>query len=274
MPTFYKGNMYVPFTENGNEVELKLYIDGKWQYKKFALRQQDLKYIRDFRDANMGKLQNPVLEYIYGRFQLRYGIKILGFTLPEGKKIKDRKVMAVDLGINSDAACTVMCGDGTIVAREFINFVSEKAGLYTLLGRKKKLQSMSGNYKFAPVKKIVAKINGINDNLCNQTVAKIIKFARNYGVDVVVFEHLDFKGSSYGEKVHYYRKKSIISKVCSKLHLYNIRYDTVCAWNTSALAFDGSGKVKRDKDNHALCTFTTGKRYNCDLSASYNIAAR
>lgn len=182
--------------------------------------------------------------------------------------------MAVDLGINSDAVCTVMCGDGTVVAREFINFASEKAGLYTLLGRKKKLQSMSGNYKFAPVKKIITKINGVNDNLCNQTVAKIIKLARNYGVDAVVFEHLDFKGSPCGEKVHYWRKKSIIGRVCSKLHLYNIRYATVCAWNTSALAFDGSGKVKRDKDNHALCTFTTGKRYNCDLSASYNICAR
>ena len=44
--------------------------------------------------------------------------------------------------------------------------------------------------------------------------------------------------------------------------------------DTSALAFDGSGRVTRDENNHALCTFTTGKRYNCDLSASYNIAAR
>ena len=30
----------------------------------------------------------------------------------------------------------------------------------------------------------------------------------------------------------------------------------------------------RDPDNHSLCTFTSGKRYNCDLSASYNIGAR
>ncbi len=26
--------------------------------------------------------------------------------------------------------------------------------------------------------------------------------------------------------------------------------------------------------NHSLCTFQTGKRYNCDLSAAYNIGAR
>jgi len=44
--------------------------------------------------------------------------------------------------------------------------------------------------------------------------------------------------------------------------------------SSSVLAFDGSGSVTRDDNNHALATFTTGKQYNCDLSASYNIGAR
>ena len=57
-------------------------------------------------------------------------------------------------------------------------------------------------------------------------------------------------------------------------HRKGMRIARVCAWKTSALAFDGSGKVERDPDNHSLCTFTNGKRYNCDLSASYNIGAR
>ncbi len=39
-------------------------------------------------------------------------------------------------------------------------------------------------------------------------------------------------------------------------------------------AFDGSGKVKRDKKNYSLCTFPNGKKYNADLCASYNIGAR
>ena len=52
------------------------------------------------------------------------------------------------------------------------------------------------------------------------------------------------------------------------------RFSTVCAYSTSLLAYDGSGKVARDKDNHSLCTFKTGKRYNADLNASYNIGAR
>ncbi|RGS13108.1 transposase [Blautia obeum] len=53
-----------------------------------------------------------------------------------------------------------------------------------------------------------------------------------------------------------------------------MRISRICAWNTSRLACDGSGTVVRDPGNHSLCTFQNGKRYNCDLSASYNIGAR
>ncbi|WP_249315659.1 transposase [Bacillus sp. FJAT-49711] len=56
-------------------------------------------------------------------------------------------------------------------------------------------------------------------------------------------------------------------------HYIGIRMTRVNPRNTSALAYDGSGKVKRN-DKKDLSTFTTGKVYHADLSASYNIAAR
>ena len=62
--------------------------------------------------------------------------------------------------------------------------------------------------------------------------------------------------------------------VSDKAHRDGVRISRVCAWNTSSFAFDGSGRVERDKDNYSMCTFANGKRYNCDLSASYNIGAR
>ncbi|MGK7940705.1 MAG: zinc ribbon domain-containing protein, partial [Crocosphaera sp.] len=37
---------------------------------------------------------------------------------------------------------------------------------------------------------------------------------------------------------------------------------------------NGSGKVKRNKNNYSLCVFPSGKQYNADLGASYNIGAR
>ena len=56
-----------------------------------------------------------------------------------------------------------------------------------------------------------------------------------------------------------------------------MRISRICAWNTSKLAYDGSGKVERGtyiqngvkKYNYSICTFQ-----NCDLNASYNIGAR
>ncbi len=43
---------------------------------------------------------------------------------------------------------------------------------------------------------------------------------------------------------------------------------------TSSYAYDGSGKLKRSSQNYELAVFSSGKQYNCDLSASYNIGAR
>ena len=71
-----------------------------------------------------------------------------------------------------------------------------------------------------------------------------------------------------------WRKNGIQAMVEHKAHRCGIHISHICAWGTSKLAFDGSGEVVRDNDNRALCTFASGKRYNCDLSASYNIGAR
>ena len=44
---------------------------------------------------------------------------------------------------------------------------------------------------------------------------------------------------------------------------------------TSKYAFDGSGLVRRGVNaNYSVCRFDTGKVYNCDLNATYNIAAK
>ena len=74
--------------------------------------------------------------------------------------------------------------------------------------------------------------------------------------------------------LHMWKKRGVQETSAHMAHRKGMRIARVCAWKTSALAYDGSGKVERDPDNHSLCTFTSGKRYNCDLSASYNIGAR
>ena len=113
--------------------------------------------------------------------------------------------------------------------------------------------------------------------LSRKIAAAITKCAIEYQADVIVFEYLETQGKLSGkkkQKLHLWRKRDI-QKLCEhQAHRNGIRVSRVSAQNTSRLACDGSGAVVRNPENHSLCTFQTGKQYNCDLSASYNIGAR
>ena len=119
-----------------------------------------------------------------------------------------------------------------------------------------------------------ARVNGEHAKKAGKAIAA---YAQEMGADVIVFEHLGIHGRIHGSKkqrLALWRKQDI-QEVCTRqAHRAGIHISRICAWNTSALAFDGSGKVERDGKNHSLCRFTGGKQYNCDLSASYNIGAR
>ena len=274
-PSFYKDNMYIPY--EGNTIYLKLFKNNDWVFVPLELRTQDIKYIENVLNSFDSKIGNPSLVYSYGNFKLQYPIEVK-YELkkePKFKQIKNLKILAVDLGVNTDATCSVLNGDGTIVGRYFINSPIDKDRRTHLLNRKKKLQKQSGNYKYAPLKKIDTKLKGYDDNIANQTSHKILQIALKESCNIIVFENLsgNFKGSR-SQKLNHWRKKAIIKKTCKKAHIYGIRYATVSPKDTSKLAFDGSGEVIRDSKNYSLCTFKNGKQYNCDLSASYNIGAR
>ena len=97
----------------------------------------------------------------------------------------------------------------------------------------------------------------------------------------IVFEYLDkmrLPKGVYGAKrlrfkLHYWAKKGIQNKVEEMAHYEGMRISRVNPRNTSKLAYDGSGEVKRSPRGD-LATFSNGKQYHADLSASYNIGAR
>ncbi|WP_244913513.1 IS110 family transposase, partial [Heyndrickxia sporothermodurans] len=125
------------------------------------------------------------------------------------------------------------------------------------------------------------RINGLQKQIVNDTSHGIVKFAKEHKCDVIVFEYLDqmkmpkgFWGAKKLRfKLRYWRKKGIQNKVEEMAHYLGMRISRINARNTSALAFDGSGKVQRNAKKD-LATFTTGKVYHADLQASYNIGAR
>lgn len=272
-PTLFKDNMFNRLDRN--TVEIKLFKNNDWVWVKCGLRNQDVKYIENT-CVNMKELA-PTLEKSGMGYKLRFTYeKKVDFK--KVSSICGRKILSVDLGVNTSAVCSVVNGNGTVLGRKFVDMPREKDLMYRLINRVSKLQRQSGLK--AKLKKIWIKIANLKKEITNKVSHKILSFAMEQNVEVIVFERLGvMKLRGYGakknrRKIQNWNKKTIIKKVCAKAHTVGIRYSVVNPRNTSALAFDGSGKVVRDKNNASLCTFTTGKRYNADLNASYNIAAR
>ena len=270
-PCMYKTVMY---EETGTyTVKIKIYTRRTWDWVDITLKKSDVNYIRCHCASR--KQCAPTL-------MKRHKNWFLDFPFEETchlkeKNISERIVAAVDLGINSAATVSIMKSDGTIIGRHFLKLPKEQDSLNHALNRIKKAQQ-HGNRR---TPRLWAKAKGINDDIAVKTASFIINTAKRYKADVIVFEALDKKGKKHGrskQKLHMWKSQYVQRMVTDKAHRLSMRISHVCAWNTSRLAFDGSGRVLRGKEadlnNYSVCKFTTGKVYNCDLSASYNIGSR
>lgn len=273
LPTFYKTGMYLDDCE-GDAVRLKLFVNNDWNWVKIDLKHTDVISIQ--KHMQNAKMSVPTLEKRNKKWFLRFAFEEQ--VQLNKTPLEEQKILAVDLGINTDATCSVMNMEGAILAREFINFASDKDQLYHTLNKIKKVQQRYGSNN---TQKLWRYAKFHNEELACKIANAITDTAIKYNCDIIVFEHLDMKGKKRGSKKQILQmwKKNTIQKVVEhKAHKNGIRISRVCAWNTSKLAFDGSGVVLRGREanlgTYGLCKFTNGKVYNCDLSASYNIGAR
>ena len=267
MPVFYRDNMYR--REEGGTY-LKLYNGSDWVWYQVRLKKTDMDYLK--KKWTGKKEKSPVLVRRNRKYFLQFAFEEQAELRERG--IWEQKICAVDLGINTDAVCSIMRADGTVAARRFISFPAEKDRLSHVLGRIRKKQ---GRYGSGSIRGLWSYAGRLNDETARRTAGGIVDFAREYGADVIVFEHLEMHGRIRGKKrqrLHMWKKDTVQKVTEHHAHRHGIRIRRVCAWNTSALAYDGSGPVARDEKNHSLATFQNGKRYNCDLSATYNIGAR
>ena len=270
MPVFYRDVMYRE-NENGKDAAyLKLYDGHDWKWFHVRLSHTDMEYLR--KNWSGKKASAPTLERRYRKYFLRFSYTedVILTKVP----IREQIICSVDLGINTDAVCTIMQSDGTVLGRKFINFSSEKDRMYRVLGRISRFQRKHGSVQ---VKSRWAYAKRLNTELGRKIAGAVAGYAEENHADVIVFEYLETKGKISGrkkQKLHLWRKRDIQIRCEHQAHRRGMRISRICAWNTSRLACDGSGTVVRDPGNHSLCTFQNGKRYNCDLSASYNIGAR
>lgn len=255
------------------EAKIKVFIRNTWDWITVQLRKSDMDYIE--RRCPGRKKCAPTL-------QKRGHEWFLDFTFEErvtlcDAAVKDQTVVSVDLGINTAATVSVMCADGTILGRHFCKLPKEIDSLTHSINRIKKAQQ-HGNHR---TPRLWAKTKGINHDISVKTAQFIMDVAVLYNADVIVFEHLDKQGKVKGSKkqrLKLWRSQEVQRIVADKAHRLGMHVSHICAWNTSRLAFDGSGCVMRGKSGgfktYELCRFQNGKIYNCDLSATYNIGAR
>ena len=272
-PAMYRDNMFV--RTGTYTASIKVYTRGTWDWLDVSLCKGDVDYI--LRHCKNRKECVPTLQKRGKLWYLSFAFTE-DITLPK-TEASTRRILAVDLGINNACTCSVMEADGTVTARRFLHLAGENDRLTRAIGRITKAQRFGAR----KMPRLWARAVGINDNIAVKTADFIVKTAVLYGVDTIVMEHLDLQGRKRGarrQRIHLWKARYVQAMVTDKAHREMIRVSTVCAWNTSRLAFDGSGRVKRGREsektngNYSICEFSTGKIYNCDLNASYNIGAR
>jgi IS605 OrfB family transposase len=272
-PAMYRDNCFV--RTGTYTARIKVWIHNTWDWLDVTLRKTDVDYIRSH--CGLRKECVPTLSKRGKNWSLDFAFEQT-VKLPETKADK-RRIVSVDLGINNAATCSVMESDGTVVARRFLSLRTENDCLRHVLNMIKRAQQSGARN----MPSLWAKANGINRNISECTASFIVDTAVMYECDVVVMEYLDMSGKKRGSKkqcLHHWKVKRVQAIVTHKCHTNGIHMATVCARNTSRLAFDGSGIVLRGKESkkikgsYSVCEFQNGKIYNCDLNASYNIGAR
>ena len=272
-PTLYNGNCYM--RTGLYTAKVKAWVRNTWDWVDVTFRKTDMDYIQHH--CSFRKECAPTLRKRGKNWEL-------DFPFEENVKLQDtpvekRRIVAVDLGINNAATCCVMESDGAVVGREFLSLTTDNGSLNHALSLIKRAQQSGAHH----MPELWAKANGINRSIAEKTATFIVNTAVMFDADIVVMEHLNLQGKKKGSKrqrLALWKAKYVQKLVEDKCHRNGMRISTICAWNTSRLAFDGSGFVKRGRQSeksggsYSVCEFTTGKVYNCDLNASYNIGAR
>ena len=269
-PAYYKNNLFRNFDPVKQTIELKVFKNGDWVYETYKLKTSDCTYYQTYLTSK--KQSVPIIQKkgrrFYATFSYEENVQLI-------KEESISKICAVDLGLNTDATCTIMDQDGTVYARTFISFSKEHDRLDTQLGRIKRNQKRGSRHN----KRLWRGVAGISQDIADKTVKAILDFGNEHGVDVFVLEYLNFKGKKAVKRAQFWRYKRIYKVLAQRAHQYGLRIARVNARYTSRLAFDGSGWSKRGREiapetPYAEMQFPTGKTYNADLNASYNIGAR
>ncbi|VEP12092.1 transposase [Hyella patelloides LEGE 07179] len=269
-PPLYKGQC-IKFAEDLKSTAIKVFTGTDWVWITVGLtghRQRHLDL------AN--KRKSPYLVINQKGCHLSVPFQCKRTKLPEAQS-----VLAVDLGINTTATVSVVNYDGTVSHREFIHHGRDIDRRDKRLKRISKKASLTGKLHKGFCRSLYRKANNINREIGQKVSSRLVKIARQYGVKYIVFEYLKGwrpkggkKRSTLKQRFHGWLHRRIVNLTEMKWSELGGKVVFVNPRGTSSHAYDGSGKLRRNQENYEIAVFASGKQYNCDLSASYNIGAR
>ncbi|MEO0309655.1 MAG: transposase, partial [Gloeomargarita sp. DG02_3_bins_56] len=267
-PALYKGQL-VKFDKGLQVASVKVWNGFDWVWAEVPIASKRKRHLT-------GVIKSPYLVVSEKHCHLAVPFSITPPTW------KSDAVCGVDVGIHTLATCSIVCPDGTVLARRFIHPASDidRRGKQANLIRQKARKTKTLHRGFA--KTFYRKGMGINANIAQQVSRRIVNFALEHGASTIVFEHLKGwrpkggrKRSSLKQKFHGWLHRRLVMLTEQKFQEEGGKVVYVSPKGTSSWAYDGSGKVQRSKTQYELATFANGgKQYSADLSASYNIAAR
>lgn len=269
-PSLYKGQC-IKYADDLRSAQIKVYKDNDWKWINVPIKRVGKRAL----DVTQKQVSPKLVADNKKAF----------LAVPYEQNVTLVKqqadiVCAVDLGINTQITASIVQHDGTVLARRFIDNASDIDRLHKRLGlikkAAKKTKKMCKGFASAWYRK------GFNiaKNSAHHMTRELVEFARANGATTIVFENLKGwrpKAPRHGlrKKFHTWLHRRIVEFTELKWREYGGRLATVSARNTSRYAYDGSGQVTRSVNgNYSICRFKTGKVYNCDLNATYNIAAK
>jgi IS605 OrfB family transposase len=268
-PSLYKGQC-IKFSECLTVAEIKVWNGSDWVWTKVAISRKRDRHLLDH-----AEIKSPALIVNEKGCKLSVPLNI------NPPKKEGNCVCAVDIGINTLATLSIVYPDGTVTARKFIHPSVDIDCRDKRLARIRKKARLTKNLSKGFCSTSYRKARQYNRNIAQQSSKQIVDFAAEHGASVIVFEQLKGwrpkggrKGSTLKQRFHGWLHRALVNLTQEKFTEIGGKTEFVYPRGTSSFAFDGSGKVKRSNKNYSLATFSSGKQYNCDLSASYNIGAR
>ncbi len=269
-PPLYK-NQCIKLAEDNNSAAIKVFTGKDWIWTTINLTGHRQRHLNP---NNVRK--SPYLIFNDKGCHLSVPFQI------EKPQLKDQEsVLSIDLGINTTCVASIINFDGTVSHREFIHPGRDIDRRDKRLKRINKKARLTGKLCKGFSRGLYRKAGNINQEIGQKVSGRLVKIAQQYGVKYIVFEHL--KGwrprggkmrSTLRQRFHGWLHRRIVNLTEMKWSELGGSVVLVNPRGTSSYAYDGSGKLKRNSKNYELAVFSTGKQYNCDLSASYNIGAR